>query len=690
MSEPSHLAEARAAVGKAEWQRALDLLAAGGPEAVSAEGFELRAQAAYGSGDFEGAVSAWEDLYALRIEEGDKVDAARAAAMLAMFLLIDTGLMAPVRGWVRRAERLLVGIPEAPPHALIAMVLTYERFMCGDIDAVRAQAATAIELGERLGVLPAVVIGRVANARVDLLDGHLEEGLAQLDEVATVLMSGDVDPLTTGMMYCELICAAQGLALHDRAVEWTDVMEHWRHGAAFGAINGRCRVHRAELLKVSGPCDRAEEEALLACDELRPWMRREFGWPLVELGNIRLRKGDLVGAEEAFVAAHGRAWSAQPGLALLRLAQGDVEAASQLIADAIANPFDVPWKERPPSGELRLAPLLDAQTEIAVAAGDLPMARRSAEALSRIADHFPSPSLRAGAHLAEARARLLAGDLAGAKTAATGALKLWAELGAPFDAAVARTVLAEAQQRDANAAGARLEWQAARAAFDAFGAKGWVDRCDCMLEGGSRAVPPSNSPTLSQAVFCREGNTRQVRLGGHTVVVHDLKGLRYIERLLAEPGREFHVLDLVAVENGTLSPGAPSDHGADDGRLAASGMPVLDDQARAAYKRRLSEVEEDIDEATAMNDPARRALAERDREYLIAELRSAVGLAGRQRSTGGSAERARTAVTRSVRYALNRLAEHHALAAAHLQQHVRTGTYCSYAPDPMAPIDWQT
>ena len=690
MSEPDHLDGARAAVEHGEWQRALDLLASSGPTASTAPGLELRAQAMYGNGDFEGAVSAWEELYTLRIGEGDLVGAASAAAMLAMFLLIDTGLMAPVRGWLRRAERLLAGLAETPPHALIAMVRTYERFMCGDMDAVREQAAMAIELGERLGVPPAVVIGRVALARVTLLDGHLEEGLAELDEVATVLMSGDVDPLTTGMMYCELICAAQGLALHDRAVEWTDVMEHWRHGTAFGAINGRCRVHRAELLKVSGPCDRAEEEALLACEELRPWMRREFGWPLVELGNIRLRKGDLAGAEDAFVAAHERAWSAQPGLALLRLAQGDVETASVLIADAIAHPFDVPWKERPPSGELRLAPLLEAQAEIAAAAGDLATARRAADALGHIADHFPSAWLRAGAQLAEARARLVAGDLASAKAAAIGAVTLWADLGAPFDAAVARTVLAEARQRDGNREGARLEWQAARSAFDAFGARGWVDRCDDVLAHGGRPVAPAAPTAHVEAVFRREGNTRSVRLDGRVVVVHDLKGLRYVERLLAEPGREFHVLDLVAVENGSLPTRSPAGHDLDDGRLAAGGIPVLDQHAREAYRRRLAEVDDDIEEATAMNDPARRELAERDREYLIAELRSAVGLAGRHRSTGGSAERARTAVTRSVRYALTRLAEHHPVAATHLEQHVRTGTYCSYNPDPMTTIEWET
>ena len=99
---------------------------------------------------------------------------------------------------------------------------------------------------------PAVVIGRVCAARVRIFDGHVEEGLDLLDEIGALLMSGEVDPLTTGMMYCELICAAQGMALHDRADEWTEVMDRWSHGAAIGAINGRCRVHRAEILRISG------------------------------------------------------------------------------------------------------------------------------------------------------------------------------------------------------------------------------------------------------------------------------------------------------------------------------------------------------------------------------------------------------------------------------------------------------
>jgi hypothetical protein len=701
VSDSDRLESARNAAARGEWSQVLELLPLGTPEAGAAEGLELRAQANYGAGNFDGAVASWDALHALRVTEHDPVDAARAAAMLAMFLLIDTGLMAAVRAWTRRAERLLTGLPESPPHALIETVRTYERFMCGDVEASRSHATRAVQLGERFGVVPAIVIGRVALARITVLDGDLEHGLAQLDDIATLLMSGDVDPLTTGMMYCELICAAQGLALHDRAVEWTDLMEHWGHEAAFGGIGGRCRVHRAELLKVSGPCDLAEEAALLACEELRPWMRREFGWPLVELGNIRFRKGDLAGAEEAFVAAHANAWSAQPGLALLRLAQGETDTAASMIAEAITHPTDVPWKERPPFGELRLAPLYEAQAEIAAGAGDGATARAAADALARIADQFASPSLRAGALLAAARAHLVDDEPAQARVAATEAARLWVDAGAPFDAAVARTLIGDARRCERDLDGARLEWRAARGAFEAFGAVGWVDRCDALLrdeQAPSRpAVAATGAPTAPAgatgvtAEFRRDGDTRFVQLVGREATVRDLKGFRYIARLLAEPGREFHVLDLVAVDGGSIPVGAGAVvEVTDDGRLAAAGLPVLDPSAREAYRRRLAEVDEDIEEATAMNDPARRELAERDREYLMDELRRDLGLGGRSRTTGSNAERARTAVTRSLRYALARLAEHHPSAAAHLEQHISTGTYCSYAPDPIAPITWQT
>jgi hypothetical protein len=689
------LAEARRSIEAGRWREALDRLDAVGAEAVTAAGLELRAQAWYGAGDLEASIGAWEDLHALLVSEGDAVEAARAAAMIAMYLMMDTGLMAPVRGWLRRAERLLTGHDEAPAHALVAMVRTYERLMCGDMPAARAQAALAIELGERLGVAPAVVIGRVASARTEIFAGNVRLGLELLDEIGALLMSGAVDPLTTGMMYCELICAAQGLGRFDLAREWTEVMERWRHGAAFGGINGRCRVHRAELLRVSGPCDAAEEEALGACEELRPWMRREFGWPLVELGTIRLRKGDLAGAEEALVAAHGHGWSPQPGLALLRLAQGDVAAATALIDDAIAHPLDVPSKERPPFGDLRLAPLLDARAEIGHAAGDVGAVRRAADAMRTIADAYDSTALHASAALAAARAALLDGDLEGAVHDATSSVVGWSEVGAPYECAAARTVLGEAHRRAGNADGATMEWRAARAAFEAFGAARCVERLDHLLSGerdgpSPAASAPAASPGPGPGVtasFTLDGDTRTISFQGRTALVRDLKGLRYLARLLAEPGRELHALDLVAADRGNLPVPWPSGRTELEGE-AGAGLPVLDRQAREAYRRRLAEVDEDIEDAERMHDTGRLELAQRDREYLLAELAGAVGLGGRSRVVGSTAERARTSVTRSIRYAIGRLAEHHPPLAAHLERAVRTGTYCSYEPDPLAPVTW--
>jgi hypothetical protein len=566
VTDDEPLAIARTAVERGAWDDALDALDELGIAGRTAAGLELRANASYGAGRFEASVTAWEDLHAMLVAAGDATGAARAAAMAAMFLMIDTGLMAPVRGWLRRAERLLEGHADAPAHAVIAMVRTYERFMCGDMAAARAQSSSAIELGERLGVLPAVVVGRTAAARVTIFEGDLDDGLAQLDEVGALLMSGTVDSLTTGMMLCELICAAQGLSMYDRASEWTNVMERWRHGAAFGGINGRCRVHRAEMLRVSGPCDAAEAEALAACEELRPWMRREFGWPLAELGTIRLRKGDLAGAEEAFLAAHRHAWSHNPGYALLLLAKGDVAGASDVITDAIANPSNIPSKERPPYGDLCLAPLLAAHVEIAVRSGDADGARSSARRLWTIADAYPSPSLRAGAVLADARVALLDGRVDDAAGHCAAAAAAWSDLGAPYECAESRVLLGHVHRVAGRPGLARIEWNAALSAFEAFGARGRVQEVAVLLaaldgddrrpadavDRSSGRVDRLDAPT---ATFRVEGDMRTLCFGAETVRMRDLKGFRYLERLLREPGREFHVVDLVAVEQGSLPTG---------------------------------------------------------------------------------------------------------------------------------------
>lgn len=647
---------------RGDWSGALAVLEGD----QSPEASQLAAQARYANGEFEAAVATWEALHDRQLAAGDRVTAAFAAANVAIHLLVDTGLMAPVRAWVARAERLLEGADTVPPHAMLAMIRTYERFFCGDPEGARKQAALAIELGERLDVIPAVVLGQVASARLLLNDGAVEEGLAALDDVALRLMSGAVDPMTTGMMYCELVCAAQSLLAYDRAREWTDVMERWRHGNAFGGIHGRCRVHRAELLRISGPGSAAEGEAIAACEELRPWMRREFGWPLVELGNVRLRMGDLDGAEDAYMQAHRRAWAPVPGIALLRMEQGDLTAAAELIADAVNDPPPLPWKERPPFGDLQLVPLLDAQAEIAEARDDADTAAIAAERLRKIAERHASPGLAASAALATAREHLLAQRYSSAIDSANAAVRGWCELDAPFDAAVARVVLGRAHQHAGNLAQSRLDFHAARDEFTAFGA---VRRAAEVARLLADENPPVAKTELG-ATMERRGELWHIGFRGAQIVMADLKGMQYLAALLAEPGREFPAFEICGGED------------------IGDPVPMIDEEARAAYRRRLADVDQDIEEAEADNDVIRAERARCDREFLLAELGSAVGLGGRLRGTGSAAERARTSVTRSLRYALARLTAQDRALGEHLSRTVRTGSYCSYLPDPVVPITW--
>jgi tetratricopeptide (TPR) repeat protein len=660
---------ARAAADEGAWERVLDAL----PDetGLSDDALELRAAGLYAAGALDQCLECWQRLHARHAAAGRRDLAARAAAMTALFLLIDTGLMAPVRGWIARAERALGETTNGPAQALIATVCGYERLFSGDLESARAHSAAAVQLGQEHDVVMAAVIGQVAQARIRVLDGDLEAGVRALNEAGTQLMSGAADPLTTGMMLCEIVCAAQGLAMPDLARHWTDLMAAWSSRAPIGSVHGRCRVHRAELLRMSGPCDAAESEALAACAELRPWLRREYGWPLAELGTIRLRKGDLAGAQAAFDTANELAWPAQPGLAMLRLAQGDAAAAAELIADAVANPPTLPWKERPPLGDLRIAPLLEAQAEIAAANGDRRTCATAAAALARIANAFPSAGLAAAASLAQARAALLAGHAVRARQLASAAADGWSELGAQYESAAARVAAGDALAAMGNQPAAHVEWTVAQRLFSTYGAQPRVRELASRL--GARA--DAQRPRAAAGIFRRSGQLRMLGLAGACVTVPDLLGFRYIEQLIRHGGQEVAAVDLVATEH-------PGSH------VGQLGLPALDEQARRAYRQHLADIADDIAEATAMNDLARVERAQRDRDFLIAELARSTGLGGRIRQVGGDAERARTSVFRTIRYAIGRAVQIEPTVGGHLRASIRTGTMCAYEPDPLSPVAW--
>jgi tetratricopeptide (TPR) repeat protein len=676
---------AHQAAARGDWHEAFErFVRADEKGLVGAADLPVLAEVAYAAGQLDATIEAWERAHAIGVEAGDEVAAAGAAVRVAMHLLLDTALLAPVRGWVARAERLLEGHGETPPHAWLAVARTYERMLSGDLDSARDWAESAIELGSKHD--PAAgTIGRVAYARLLILDGEVSEGLSLLDDVGGATVSGDLDPLSTGIVYCELVCALQGLAQYDAAEEWTAAMERWCRTNAIGSLHGRCRVHRAEILRLRGSCDEAEREALGACEELRPYLRRELGWPLSELGRIRLRKGDVAGAEQALLAAHRAGWDPQPGLALVRLAQGDIAAASASIRDAIERPWRVPSKERPPDNDLQRAPLLEAQVEIEIASGDIDRARAAADELKLIAERFQSKALIASAMLARARVRLAGDDAAGAEQLFSEGVRLWSEVGAPYEAAVARLGLADALRARGSEQQAALEQQAARAILDGIEA---ARPEEAVAQGGSREG--AERPVADGSIFRREGDYWSIAFDGRTVRVRDLKGMRYLARLLVQPGREIHVLDLVAgeresppeVERGRPGglPGAP---------LGDAGA-ILDARAKETYRRRLADIDDDIEQAHALGDEERAAQAEFEREFLIRELSGAVGLGGRDRRAASASERARASVTRAIRQGMARIAEHHPELGEHLDRTIRTGTYCAYMPDRRAQPDWSS
>jgi tetratricopeptide (TPR) repeat protein len=680
------LQRARDAAARGDWEAAFELFMKADADGLAGPAdLPVLAEVAYAAGHLDVTIEAWERAYALCVEAGDTDAAAGAAVRVAMHLLFDTALMAPVRGWLARAERLLEGRGETPAGAWLAAVRAYERMLTGDLPGARPWARRAVEMGSKLEPA-ACALGRVAQARLLILDGDVEQGLVLLDEVGVATVSGDLDPLTTGAVYCELICALQGLAQYDVAEEWTEAMERWCKTDAIGSMRGRCRVHRAEILRLRGSCGEAETEALSACEELRPYLRREMGWPLSELGRIRLRRGDIEGAEDAFLAAHRAGWDAQPGLALVRLAQGDAAAAAASIQDALEHPMRVPFKERPPDTDLQRAPLLEAQVEIEIAAGKITRARAAADELTRVADRFKSKALIAAATLAHGRLRLAAGEPADAERLCAEAARLWSEVGAPYEAAVARAGLADALRASGSERRAALERTAARTVLDQIAAERTADDA-VSAEPDDAAEEPS---VTDLNVYRREGDYWSVVFEGRTVRVRDLKGHRYLARLLADPGREFHVLALVAAESGSPS-GPESDRAAGPSHAdTGDAGEMLDARAKDAYRRRLAEIEDDLEQARAFGDSERAAQADAERHFLLRELSRAVGLGGRDRRAASTSERARVSVTRAIRQAIARLGEHHPELGEHLERTIRTGTYCAYVPGPRAPSAWRS
>ena len=199
-----------------------------------------------------------------------------------------------------------------------------------------------------------------------------------------------------------------------------------------------------------------------------------------------------------------------------------------------------------------------------------------------------------------------------------------------------------------------------------------------------RDVPaPEGAATDIGNIFVREGDFWTLAFGGEVARARDSKGMRAIAFLLGQPGEEVHASAVAAALEGRPAASRGARHVAEDG-LRAGGLgdagAVLDARAKEAYRQRVRDLDEELAEAEAWNDPERAARAREERDALLRELSSAVGLGGRDRKAASAAERARINVTRRIKAAIAHLERVHPALAAHLAASIRTGTFCSYQP----------
>ena len=233
MAETELVEQGRDAASTGDWPRAFGLLVrADRHTRLTVDDLGLLGEVAYAAGHLDVTIEAWERAHAEAVRAGDSLAAADAATRVALHLLMDTALMAPIRGWVKRAERLLEGYDNSPAHAWLAVIKSYDRLMRGDLQAARTWANRAIVAGS-IGNPAAAAIGRVAEAHAVILAGDVVEGLDLIDEAGVAAISGELDATSTGMLYCELVCMLQGLGQHDLAEEWTEAMERWSRGQRY-------------------------------------------------------------------------------------------------------------------------------------------------------------------------------------------------------------------------------------------------------------------------------------------------------------------------------------------------------------------------------------------------------------------------------------------------------------------------
>lgn len=461
MPTPRDLERGRAAFRLRDWSEACRLLLrADESEPLGSDDLERLAISAYLAGresDFDRNL---ERAYHDHARRGQALPAARCAFWLGLVLLLR-GRNAKANGWLARARRL-VGNCDCAEQGYLLLPQAELQLGAGDATSGYESAARAATLGERFGDADLTTCARHQQGRARILQGRVHDGLALLDESMLAVVADELSPIMAGLVYCSVIDACQQVQATRRAREWTDALGRWCDAQrGLVAFTGPCLVHRAEILQMRGAWHDAMVEAQRA--SRRVFDRDEREPPVAALyrqAELHRLRGEFDAADDGYRAAAELGFEVQPGLALLRLAQGNVEAARVGIRRALGETTD----------PLRRAKLLPVQAEIALRTADANEARAACVEMEEIANRFDTEVLVAGAEHWRGALHLAEGDVHAAMACLRRAFERWRTLEAPYEAARVRTLIGQACRALGDGEAAEIELLAAKTVFETLGA----------------------------------------------------------------------------------------------------------------------------------------------------------------------------------------------------------------------------